>query len=641
MFGGSLAALASPAGLATAAIGLVVGGLTKMVNKIVETEKSLRPMVERSRIGAESLQLLAAAAKAAGSEDGLEGVTDTAQELQLQLGEIAMTGKGRALPALQALGLEAGKLQAMEPEAAWRRVVEELQKIPNAADRAVAAEEIYGGSSEKLAGIINLTNQEMEALLEHLEETGDFLSKDQLADAKAYSKQIAELGSSFGKLGTSIGSAIIPILTDLIDKFNDTVAVLKGDFTGIWTSIRKHVETELNQLVTAYNNTIGKIPGVAEIDMFDFATSVGKGETALDDLGGASTDVKTTFETEMPKTVTAVEDAAGKIVQSEKDTSKDVADEQDKRLKATAKFWDDIAKESADYRTKELAADLTQYGATKTEYKLALASLRTMSSEHLTALQAGNDNASDHELAMYIIANKRYAKERRDAAAEALRIEREAQAQEIADLIAHLKAKNEKRQSFFLDQIRWEGIRRQQAADRAEYLAGQDGGGGGGGNRPSSGFGSTGGVPGGSAAARPAPGPRYRADQAQDPITNVFTNPLGDPTSFQTTGGRNNQFFLFEFPGRRSDALAWLASNNKGQVPGAQYGAFVPSSRPMGSLVQVGDNFTDEHITPINTRGSGNSQGGGKRRYVIQFGEETLATLVLNAQNELVDEGRA
>ena len=48
----------------------------------------------------------------------------------------------------------------MEPEAAWRRVVEEIQKIPNVADRATAAEEIFGGTSEKLAGIINLTSEE-------------------------------------------------------------------------------------------------------------------------------------------------------------------------------------------------------------------------------------------------------------------------------------------------------------------------------------------------------------------------------------------------------------------------------------------------------------------------------------------------
>ena len=41
MFGGALAALASPAGLAAAGIGLVVGGLTKMVTKTLDVGRSL------------------------------------------------------------------------------------------------------------------------------------------------------------------------------------------------------------------------------------------------------------------------------------------------------------------------------------------------------------------------------------------------------------------------------------------------------------------------------------------------------------------------------------------------------------------------------------------------------------------------
>ena len=44
-------------------------------------------MIARSGLSAESLQVLTAAANRLGSEDGLEGVTDGAQELQLRLAE--------------------------------------------------------------------------------------------------------------------------------------------------------------------------------------------------------------------------------------------------------------------------------------------------------------------------------------------------------------------------------------------------------------------------------------------------------------------------------------------------------------------------------------------------------------------------
>ena len=134
---------------------------------------------------------------------------------------------------------------------------------------------------------------------------------------------------------------------------------------------------------------------------------------------------------------------------------------------------------------------------------------------------------------------------------------------------------------------------------------GAAGGGGGGG-------GGTGGagVPGGSAAARPAPGPRYRSDQAQDPITNVFTDASGNPYAFQTTGGGRQGFDLFEFPGRRGACLAWLAARGRGPTqtttptttpttgstsPGANPDPG-PIGRPPAPIfvnVQVGDETVD------------------------------------------------
>ena len=54
-------------GLATAAAGAFAAAIIGSVTKVTALEKELRPMVERSRIGAESLQILAEAAKRAGS----------------------------------------------------------------------------------------------------------------------------------------------------------------------------------------------------------------------------------------------------------------------------------------------------------------------------------------------------------------------------------------------------------------------------------------------------------------------------------------------------------------------------------------------------------------------------------------------
>ena len=42
-------------------------------------------------------------------------------------------------------------------------------------------------------------------------------------------------------------------------------------------------------------------------------------------------------------------------------------------------------------------------------------------------------------------------------------------------------------------------------------------------------------------------------------------------------------------------------------MPAAQHGAFVKGSK-MGSLVRVGENYTDENITPVGGRGGGSAE---------------------------------
>ena len=208
--------------LAVGAAGAAASGFIATVKGLTDVEKELRPATERSRIAAESLQVLAEAAKRAGSEDGLEAIVDSAQELQLQLGEIAVEGDSRATPALKALGLEAEALQKLEPEAAFRAVVAELQKIPNAADKATAAENVFGGSSELLAGIVNLTTAEFAALEAEVEATSNILSGDALADAKKFDQEMKNLKASLSAGAQAFAVDMLPAMTDVVTFINES-----------------------------------------------------------------------------------------------------------------------------------------------------------------------------------------------------------------------------------------------------------------------------------------------------------------------------------------------------------------------------------------------------------------------------------
>ena len=124
--------------------------------------------------------------------------------------------------------------------------------------------------------------------------------------------------------------------------------MLTGDFSRAWQGVQKIAAgRDESGSSTAYNNTIGLIPGVSKIDMVAFA----------DNMDRSAAEAEKSLSTAMGDAVTAVKTAGGDIIQSEKGTSAEVADEHEKRLKETEDFWEDTAEAAADYREKELTAD--------------------------------------------------------------------------------------------------------------------------------------------------------------------------------------------------------------------------------------------------------------------------------------------
>ena len=80
----------------------------------------------------------------------------------------------------------------------------EIQKIPNVRTGPSLRGNLWW-LFEKLAGIVNMTNQEFAGLLDTIEKTGDFLSDEQLEDARKFTAEITKLKDSFGGWPTPLG----------------------------------------------------------------------------------------------------------------------------------------------------------------------------------------------------------------------------------------------------------------------------------------------------------------------------------------------------------------------------------------------------------------------------------------------------
>ena len=105
-----------------------------------------------------------------------------------------------------------------------------MQKIPNVADRAIAAEEIFGGESENLAGIINLTAQEFAALEEEVIATSDIWSGEALESAREFDQELQNLKTELGKGKNAFIVDLLPAMTTVVKYIRTDVLPALGAF---------------------------------------------------------------------------------------------------------------------------------------------------------------------------------------------------------------------------------------------------------------------------------------------------------------------------------------------------------------------------------------------------------------------------
>ena len=660
LLGGALTALANPVTAIAVGVGAVAVALGKMVGRIVDAEKALRPMVERSGLASDSLQLLAKAAEVAGSEDGLEGVTDSAQELQLRLAEVVQDGTGPAVEAFKKLGLSAEDLIDKSPEESFLAVVAALQQVTNEADRKFLADELLGGSSEKLAGLLNLTNEELADQLQHLAETGDFMSRDALDAAKEYSGGMDELKSSLSSVSTFIGTILIEQLNEWIGEIKKTVDGIKQ--LGKWLGITKKDTNEFTEAADEMSETLAK----GATPAFEDTTE------AAEDAAPAVKQVGVEARKAEPKIadLTEVTDDAAESVKlwasANRESSRQMIEDSALRLRnLLADYADELEAGRAIVEATAAQRDETREGW----------------EAHYRAILDMRRNARDRRFAMAAEARERERLER-DAAAQ-----EEADAQQAAldrlsafvdDQVAQETRKKDEYAALLFAvnaaQVSGDTARYNQAVTALQefvadnkiendaHLADY--------NAHFAALAAAAGV--GVAGIMEELDKIPKVIETQHRVTGRFSGGGGDAqgpgrpdrtagvtfnddgtiSTHESTSGHSQNLHLDSSGNAFYDAAlnnpagdqfqgavdVALGHNN---LPGAQRGAAVRGSR-YGSLVRVGENFTNENIVPVGRGGGGSGRHqGGRREYPIYIGDEKLTTLVLNAQNELEDTGRA
>ena len=354
-----------------------------------------------------------------------------------------------------------------------------------------------GGSSEKLSGIINTSSEDFQALTDDIAANSDIISTDALNSAKDFQAAWRDLTSGFSKGATTIGELLLPVLTTLIKGVKavaDTakkdfipplkeiwkvigpgvtqtlklfgtqalvpvkvaLGVLGGalkvvagiltlDFGGAWTGVQQIAASVMNGLISTYNNTIGRIPGISKIDMIEVKTAVEVGATAFNDMGD---------------TTEAVATQAGTALQSMED---------DTKASATA-----MGVTSADFQAEEVAKEEAFRAKVAATVAAAIVEEEEKEDQFQQALSRLRRDARVREAEEAEAARVKEAEEQQAAAdrtkdlLEAIRVSKaDAREEEAADILAAAVAANLARDEVLEAQAEQE----QEAADELKAIA--------------------------------------------------------------------------------------------------------------------------------------------------------------------------
>lgn len=192
-----------------------------------------------------SLATLQYAAKMTGTEFGtLEGGLG---KLQRNLAEVAATGKGPAAEALAKLRLNASALKEMDITDAFEKVAMQLAAIPNTADRAATAVDLFGKSGQGLMNIIKEAKGGLGEFREEAERLGLTLSGDQVDKVAEFNDQLDRLNAAMDGLKTEILIKLAPGVTETLQGLTDamtgknTVIGQQADTStgGFWDSLAR------------------------------------------------------------------------------------------------------------------------------------------------------------------------------------------------------------------------------------------------------------------------------------------------------------------------------------------------------------------------------------------------------------------
>ena len=183
---------------------------------------------------------------------GQNGIEVASLETAMKSFGNVMDGSSQAgTQALEKLGIS---IEGLSQEDAWEATVKALQGVEDETERLSLATDLYGArAAQSMMPMLNQTIEGTEQLRQRAHDLGIVLSDDAVNAGVVFGDTLSDLQQAIGAVWNIIGSALLPVLTEMIDIViaqMPTISSLVGSLTPAITEMFESLVPTIEQLVS-------------------------------------------------------------------------------------------------------------------------------------------------------------------------------------------------------------------------------------------------------------------------------------------------------------------------------------------------------------------------------------------------------
>lgn len=141
----------------------------------------------------------------------------------------AKKGNKDAVAQFKALGISIKDLKNMSREEIFEKVISQLQKMPESANRAAIANKLLGRSGQELTALFNMSNEETRKAIQTANDYGMVMNDKAVKASANFQDSLTTLQGAMSGLKNNMMSNFLPALTTVMDGLSQVFSGSKSD----------------------------------------------------------------------------------------------------------------------------------------------------------------------------------------------------------------------------------------------------------------------------------------------------------------------------------------------------------------------------------------------------------------------------